>query len=183
MKTKNQILVFCLLSAVAVLFTGCRPKGILHSWEMRAVLVDLHKTDAMLQLSGLRYSDDEARRIYYAQVLEKHDITQAQFDSSLVWYTAHPQLFDKIYPKVIAEITKQEAVYVALHEEELASPSSWSLTSTRQDTSITAIRFTQLQMDSVLWVMQNGLENSWNINARSYRVTPSISPRLSPTDY
>ena len=40
-----------LLSAIAVFFTGCRPRGILHSWEMREVLVDMHKTDAMLQLA------------------------------------------------------------------------------------------------------------------------------------
>lgn len=155
MKTKNQILVFCLLSAVAVLFTGCRPKGILHSWEMRAVLVDLHKTDAMLQLSGLRYSDDEARRIYYAQVLEKHDITQAQFDSSLVWYTAHPQLFDKIYPKVLADLQAEEEAFVAQHEQALhLTP---DIDETTQDRPV----FTQAQMDSMLWVTQHGWPSMW----------------------
>jgi hypothetical protein len=168
-----------LLSAIAVFFTGCRPRGILHSWEMREVLVDMHKTDAMLQLAGYRYSDDEARRIYYAQVMEKHDITQAQFDSSLVWYTAHPQLFDKIYPKVIAEITKQEAEYLALHEAELAA---WNDGHPAPEPPTTQ-PFTSIQLDSVLWRIQNGPENSWNINARSYRATPSISPRLLPTDY
>ena len=92
----------------AMACVGCRPKGILHSWEMREIMVDLHKTDAMLQISGLTQGYDEAKNIYYAQVLEKHGTTQAQFDSSLVWYTAHPQLFDKIYPKVIADLQAEE---------------------------------------------------------------------------
>ena len=71
---------------------------------MRSLLVDLHKTDGMLQVNGWQISNDEVRDIYYAQVLEKHGTTQAQFDSSLVWYTAHPQFFNKIYPKVLKEL-------------------------------------------------------------------------------
>ena len=96
---RNRYVLFVVLCACTLGLTGCRPKGILHSWEMREVLVDLHKTDALLQVSGLQYGHNEALDIYYAQVLEKHGSTQAQFDSSIVWYTAHPLLFDKIYPK------------------------------------------------------------------------------------
>ena len=103
MGRKSNIFVLCLLSLLLCL-TGCRPKGILHSWEMRRVLVDLHKTDALLQVTGKMQSPTEVKSIYYAQVLDKHGITQAQFDSSLVWYTAHPQIFDKIYPKVLNDL-------------------------------------------------------------------------------
>ena len=78
---KSRLFIIMGLIA-AVTFTSCRPKGILHSWEMREIMVDLHKTDAMLQISGLTQGYDEAKNIYYAQVLEKHGTTQAQFDSS-----------------------------------------------------------------------------------------------------
>ena len=88
--------------------TACRPKGVLSSNTMKEVLADLHKTEAMLQTAGLKPSDQEIKSIYFAQVLERHGITQAEFDSSLVWYTAHPQLFDKIYPKVIADLQSEE---------------------------------------------------------------------------
>ena len=66
-------------------------------------MIDLHKTDALLQVCGMQYGHDEEEDMYYAAILAKHSITQAQFDSSLVWYTKHPQLFDKIYPKVLKE--------------------------------------------------------------------------------
>ena len=89
-----------ILIAVLMVFAGCRPKGILSSRQMRDVLYDLHRADAILRISGLDYGHDEATAKYYEVVLEKHGVTQAQFDSSLVWYTDHPSRFNKIYPKI-----------------------------------------------------------------------------------
>ena len=31
-------------------------------------------------------------------------MTQSQFDSSLVWFTDNPQIFNKIYPKVVSRL-------------------------------------------------------------------------------
>ena len=155
--TKRYILILCLLSFVLYL-TGCRPKGILHSWEMREVLVDLHKTDALLTISKVGIANTEPRAIYYAQVLEKHGITQAEFDSSLVWYTAHPQLFDKIYPKVLKELKAQEETFIALHEAELHLVPDEEVSGEGLEVS----EFTHAQLDSVLWVTQHGYPHSWN---------------------
>ena len=83
-----------------MVFAGCRPKGILSSRKMQNVLYDLHRADAILRQYDLELGHDEALAKYYEVVLEKHGITQAQFDSSLVWYTDHPSRFDKIYPKI-----------------------------------------------------------------------------------
>jgi hypothetical protein len=85
---------------------------------MRKVLVDLHKTDALIQITGLQYGHDEALNIYYAQVLEKHGITQSQFDSSIVWYTAHPVFFDKIYPKVQADLKAEHDAFLEQYADE-----------------------------------------------------------------
>lgn len=146
-----------MLLIVAVLAVSCRPRGILHSWEMRDVLVDLHKTDAMLQLNGMRYNE-ESKRIYYAQVLEKHDITQAQFDSSLVWYTAHPKLFDKIYPKVLAKLEAEEAEFLALHEAELMfQPEDRKERTAKVQEHI----FHRADLDSILWVSRNSYPSTW----------------------
>lgn len=151
---KNRLYIVFLI-ALAILSTGCRPKGILHSWEMREVIIDLHKTDAMLQLNGRRAHDNEIKAIYYAQVMEKHGITQAQFDSSLVWYTAHPQFFNKIYPKVLKELEDEEAAFLAAHEEELSTDKPGS-------TPVIEQVFTPWELDSVLWVTRNGPSHSWN---------------------
>ena len=133
---KSQILLLLMIAATIV---SCRPKGIMHSWELRSLLVDLHKTDALLQISGLSGPiHKEERNYYYAQVLEQHGVTQAQFDSTLVWYTAHPALFDKIYPKVMAQLEKEEKSY-------------GPIIPTKEEPTIisTPAPFTQAQLDSV----------------------------------
>lgn len=83
---------------------GCRPRGVLSNREMRDVLYDLHRVDGALQVAGYSYGHSQEVAGYYKNVLDEHGITQAQFDSSLVWYTDNPQIFNKIYPKVIERL-------------------------------------------------------------------------------
>lgn len=153
MKLDKYIFILILYSLFFTL-SGCRPRGILHSGEMRSVLVDLHTTDALLQMSGKQFLSPEEKSLYYAQVLEKHGITQAQFDSSIVWYTAHPQLFDKIYPKVLSDLDAKENRFLAenglLDEQEA------------EDTNLDAApSFRKRDLDSVLWVTQHGMPTHW----------------------
>lgn len=137
--------------AIAVCLTACRPHGILSSRQMREVMVDLHKTDALLQVSGLQHGHNEAEDIYYALVLERHGITQAQFDSSLVWYTAHPQLFDKIYPKVLKQLEQERETFLAEHNNDL-KPVILAEKSKRPHISEDqARRYT----DSITWTIQH----------------------------
>lgn len=103
----NRIARNMLLAGIGICLAGmagCRPKGVLSSREMRDVLYDLHRADGAIQVAGYNYSHDEELAAYYKSVLDKHGITQAQFDSSLVWYTDNPQRFNKIYPKVVARL-------------------------------------------------------------------------------
>ena len=43
-----------------VCLAGCRPRGVLSSREMRSVLHDLHRADAILQVAGYNYGHDAA---------------------------------------------------------------------------------------------------------------------------
>ena len=158
------------LTMLALCFSGCRPPGILHSWEMREILCDLHKTDAAMQFAGISQAQSEARMIYYSQVLERHGTTQAEFDSSLVWYTAHPQLFDKIYPRVMKELKAQQEAFENEHHDEL------SVFKTGMTEVATVSRgISRAELDSVLWVTQHGYRSSWT-NEESYRSAPSRGP-------
>ena len=139
------------LIALAICLSSCRPHGILSSRKMREVMVELHKTDALLQVSGLQHGHNEAEDIYYALVLERHGITQAQFDSSLVWYTAHPQLFDKIYPKVLKQLEQEREAFTTAHESDLQP---FVLKEKKQRPRISdadARRYT----DSITWTIQH----------------------------
>ena len=122
-------------------------------------MVDLHKTDALIQVSGLHVGHDEVRDLYYAQVLEKHGVTQAQFDSSLVWYTAHPKRFDKIYPKVRAELSAEHQAFRLAHAEGSENKGNSSLPDA--NTLPAAEPFGPMQLDSLLWVTQHGYPSTW----------------------
>lgn len=173
MKKNTYIWLFL----ITLLLAGCRPNGVLSSSEMRDVLIDLHKTDALLQVCGYQHGYDEVRNIYYAMVLQEHGITQAEFDSSLVWYTAHPQLFDKIYPKVLAAIDKERDQYYEAHKDEFG-PQEFNTNAEQQSSQPELPALTAeeaaYQVDSILWVGTHGLPSRWN------PYTPTIQIPLTP---
>lgn len=108
MRKRNLCILF-----LPLLLLACRPHGVLSSQKMEDVLVALHLTDGVVQSKDFTYGHDaEVVRMYQATMDELH-ITQAQFDSSLVWYTDHPQIFNKVYPKVVARLEQQMEAYRA----------------------------------------------------------------------
>lgn len=104
-RNKTLCIVYCALCIF--MLAGCRPRTVLSPKQMEDIFVELHTADGLIQEAGMNYGHDEQVQGYYQVILEQHNTTQQQFDSSLVWYTAHPTFFDKIYPKVIERLQKQ----------------------------------------------------------------------------
>ena len=142
-----------LLACVAMI--ACRPRDVLSNHEMRDVLYDLHRADGAIQVAGYNYSHDQEVAAYYKQILDKHGITQAQFDSSLVWYTDNPQIFNKIYPKVL------ERLEANLEREKQIREASRSKQLAKQEQKPLALELVQQQMREQLDLYQKGIENPW----------------------
>jgi hypothetical protein len=73
------------------------------------VLVDVHIADGiaienMGHINGLRL--DSAT--LYNSVFNKYGVTRAMFDSTMAYYTEHPDDFQKIYNKVTARLKRME---------------------------------------------------------------------------
>ncbi len=114
----NRSVVSTTLFVVLILlaFASCsRPEGVLSSSKMEDVLYDIHMADGVLAMKGYQSGHNTEGGKYYESVLQKHGITQAQFDSSLVWYTDNPQRFNKIYPKVITRLENTKSALLALN--------------------------------------------------------------------
>lgn len=94
-----------------LVLAGCtsRPDDVLSRREMTRLLVELHKADGIIYVAGKQYGYSEEKTVCYQNVLNSHHITQAQFDSSLIWYTANPKIFEKIYVDVLAELEQEIA--------------------------------------------------------------------------
>jgi len=92
---------------IILLFSACegRPKGVLNQNDMVSVLTDLHKLEGSMAAKDIPYDQFDKKNEYYLSVLNKHGITPAQFDSSLVWHSKNAKNFDKIYDKVLENLT------------------------------------------------------------------------------
>ena len=137
---------------------GCRPKGVPSPKEMEDVLVDLHITDGVLSEAGLLYNHEDDLKAYYASTLAKHGMTQADFDTALVWYTNHSVQFEKIYPKVQARLEKMQ------HQMNEA-----------QNGKTKEIKRTQqLTIEQLTHEYLFGLENNWPEPIQRYRINPIL---------
>jgi len=89
---------------LSLLLVGCAPRGVMSPEEMENILYDLHRAEGILQVSGYTFGHDDLMNDTYQNILEKHGVTQAVFDTSIVWYTNNPKIFNKIYPRVIQRL-------------------------------------------------------------------------------
>jgi len=104
----NKIIYrFIVLAAFTLILSACdrRPGGVLNQTEMTNVLTEMHKTDASMNERGLAINHYSDKAPYYKYIFKKYGITQAEFDSSLVWYSKNPRLFSNIYDKVLVNLT------------------------------------------------------------------------------
>jgi hypothetical protein len=83
------------------------------------LLVDLHLGNAIVSEKRslkITYQLDSASM--YGSIFGKYDVTRAQFDSTMLYYSEKPEDFQKVFNKVTAKLKQMEKDVVA--EEELA---------------------------------------------------------------
>ena len=96
-----------LVFACLFLLASCdsRPKGVLSQEDMTNIITDLHQLDGSLAAKSISSGQFNEKSKYYNSVLKKYRITQAQFDSSVVWYTKNPKKYERIYENVFIQLT------------------------------------------------------------------------------
>lgn len=95
---KKSIYLWVSVGMSALLVSGCGkkyPDDILQPAQMEELLHDYHLASSMT--NELPYSENYKKQAYLNYVFKKHNITEAQFDSSMVWYTRHTEELAKIY--------------------------------------------------------------------------------------
>lgn len=110
MKGLHRIQWFSMFLLASCL-TACqvkRPKTVIPDAEMENILYDYHIAKAMGE--ELPYTDGYQKVLYIESVFDKHGITQAQFDSSMVWYARNPGELAKVYDKVNARLKAERDV-------------------------------------------------------------------------
>ena len=80
------------------------PSGILSEKEMQRVMTDVYLAEAMIGIDYNAYKSDSMKQALYESVFRKHGITQALYDSSMVWYGKNMDIFMGVYERMIKDI-------------------------------------------------------------------------------
>ena len=84
-----------------------KPDDLLSKREMENVLYDYHIAQYMA--SNLPFEERYKSRIYIDAVFDKYEITEEQFDSSLIYYNRHTEEIKDIYDHVKLRLEEYEA--------------------------------------------------------------------------
>lgn len=95
--------LFLLLTAVS-----CKPslpRDVLSKGKMTDILYDYHLAVSMAQTDN--GGDPGISVAYREAVLKKHDVTSAEFDSSMVYYMRHTELMKDVYADLADRMSKE----------------------------------------------------------------------------
>ncbi|MBN4062285.1 DUF4296 domain-containing protein [Bacteroidales bacterium AH-315-I05] len=105
-----------LLILTVALFFSCKNDEVIISSDviseekMVAVLTDIQLVEAAKARNLIPGTDKITTTLeYYGEILQKHEISQQQFEDSYSVYKDHPEMLGKIYDKVLEELSKKQA--------------------------------------------------------------------------
>ena len=80
------------------------PKHIISEKKMRTILYDMQVAEALVETKNESFGTSDERQVVYNAVFAKHNITQADYDTSLVWYGKNMDLYMRIYRLVLRDV-------------------------------------------------------------------------------
>jgi hypothetical protein len=100
---------YCLVLLMALLAMSCvhgKYGEIIPSKKFVDVLVDVHLADgiAVDNMNAMNKGPRLDSSALYKSVFDKYGVNRTMFDSTLSYYTEHPDDFQKIYNKVTAKL-------------------------------------------------------------------------------
>ena len=102
---KNSLAIVLLVIAII----GCKPSvppKYIQPGELEDILFDYHVAQAMADEdhSTSREENDYNRNAYFQAVLKKYNVSEVDFDSSLVYYYSHADKLRSIYQNVVERL-------------------------------------------------------------------------------
>lgn len=108
-----------LLFVFFLLVSACSPdptRPIIPEKDMVNILREQYLMQSAISQCGV--GKRERPSFYYNQILEKYHYTEADFDSSVVWYSSHLDVYEQIYDSLLTIFRAMEDSIVPLAAEE-----------------------------------------------------------------
>ncbi len=85
------------------------PDEVLKHGEMVKVLADFHLVESALLHKQHKLGDMQQNSMYFFSfILDKHGITQEEFNTSLKWYIYNINEYEKVYADLVAYYTQMQ---------------------------------------------------------------------------
>ncbi|NOR76182.1 MAG: DUF4296 domain-containing protein [Draconibacterium sp.] len=95
-----------------------KPDNLIKEKKMIEMLVDIHIAEATF--NHMRYDSiirNSSSANFYYSVLEKYEVPDSVFEQSFVYYSSVPREFEKMYRKVMNELSELEQNYSGRKDE------------------------------------------------------------------
>ena len=99
---KYTFVFICFISLFSCKNEGKAP---LSADTFASILTDIHIGEAAAE-GEFSTKKDSILKIYYGQILKKHNVSSADFDSTMAVYSRQPVVFDSLYSDVLRRIEK-----------------------------------------------------------------------------
>lgn len=108
---------------IVLLMASCKyynlPKGFPDVEKMADILVEIQLAESTIaQGSSTSGANRQDAPSYFKFVLDKHGYTAEEFDSIRKWYVYHPELYLKVYDRMLVKLSKEDAQVKARSEKE-----------------------------------------------------------------
>jgi len=113
-----------ILSLIFFAFISCdklpveKPENLIKEKKMIEMLVDIHIAEATF--NHMRFDSivkNSSSANFYYSILEKYEVPDSVFEKSFVFYASSPRDFEKMYRKVMNQLSEIEQDYSGRKEE------------------------------------------------------------------
>lgn len=117
----NKQFIFLLFTTLLLFSCASNEeKTYLSEDDFTRMLFDIHLTDGMMTSKNIVTRGKVYRpSYYYNSIYKKYDITPAQFDSCVNFYTQNSNLYEKIYEKLIDSLNRMETKFRIVMKDSL----------------------------------------------------------------
>lgn len=122
---KHRTLYIILIATVFLVACSRKPSYVASEGKMVDVLYDIQLAQSIFRINTAFVSDDKKDAVI-AGILEKHDMTQAELDSSLVWYSDNISDYITINDSVASRLRASYDKLSAIRSGVILNARDWS---------------------------------------------------------
>ena len=93
-----------------LLLSACKkvPDYVISENDMAELLADIHEANAVIEINPAAYNNDSLKKELKQSVFIRHNTTQEQFDTSLLWYGHNLDIYTEVYDNVIEILEERQ---------------------------------------------------------------------------